>query len=308
MIFNIQKCSVHDGEGIRTTVFFKGCPLHCKWCSNPESQSYSKQIAEFPRKCIGCGMCVSVCPQAVRTCPGSAPVIDRTKCTGCMECAEMCFAEAKSIVGKDMDADEIFNEIRKDRYFYEHSGGGVTFSGGEALTQPELLTELAERCNKNRIHTTIETCGCGSFDRFKTALPFIDYMFFDIKCMDSERHRELTGAGNEEILSNLKAISRYDIPVTIRTPVIPGINDSEENIRATAEFIRDIPAVRGYELLPYHNFGVSKYASLGKEYELPEIEPPEDDHMLELTRIANNALAGSGKQCYFTVKNRKAFA
>ena len=308
MIFNIQKCSVHDGEGIRTIIFFKGCPLHCKWCANPESQSYKKQITEFPRKCIGCGMCKSVCDQnAIVECDGKL-MIDRERCNGCMKCAEFCFAESKTICGKDMEVEELFEEIRKDKFFYDHSGGGVTFSGGEALTQPELLTKLATKCRSNRINTTIETCGCGNFEKFSEALPFIDYMFFDLKHMDSEKHKELTGAGNEMILENLKAMQQFNIPCTIRTPVIPGINDSEQNIRATAEFIKDLPCVKEYELLPYHDFGVSKYAALGIDYELSDIETPSDEHMMDLTRIANSVLQLVGKTCFFTSKNKKTFA
>lgn len=308
MIFNIQKCSVHDGEGIRTIVFFKGCPLHCKWCANPESQAYVPQITEFPRKCIGCGMCKNVCEQNAIIEKDGKLVIDREKCNGCMKCAELCFAEAKTICGKDMEVEELFNEIKKDKFFYDHSGGGVTFSGGEALTQPELLTELAGKCKKNRINTAIETCGCGNFEKFKEALPYIDYMFFDLKCMDSARHKELTGAGNEVILHNLKAIQQYNIPCTIRTPIIPGLNDSEENIRATAEFISELPNVKEYELLPYHDFGVSKYASLGIDYELSEIETPGDEHMMDLTRIANSVLMPCGKSCFYTKKNEKTYA
>ena len=308
MIFNIQKCSVHDGEGIRTIIFFKGCPLHCKWCSNPESQKYTKQITEFTRKCIGCGMCRSVCDRDAIIEKDGMPVIDRERCNGCMKCAEMCFAEAKTICGKEMSADELFNEIRKDKFFYDHSGGGVTFSGGEALTQPELLTELARKCKKNRISTTIETCGCGDFEKFKEALPYIDYMFFDLKVMDSEKHKEVTGAGNEQILRNLEAIQQFNIPCTIRTPVIPGINDSEDNIRATAEYISSLPSVKEYELLPYHDFGVSKYAALGREYELRDVETPDDEHMRELTKIANDVLMPAGKICFFTMQNAKEYS
>ena len=184
-------------------------------------------------------------------------------------------------------------------------GGGVTFSGGEPLTQPDLLAEAAALCRKNRIHTVIETCGAGNYEEFKKALPYIDAMFFDLKHMDTNVHKELTGAGNEQILDNLIKITTHGILITIRTPVIPGFNDSEENIIAVAEFIKELPHVENYELLPYHNLGESKYKALGREYELLGVEPPAEEHLITLVKIANRILKPYGKHCFYTKKNRK---
>ena len=305
MIFNIQKCSIHDGVGLRTIVFFKGCPLHCPWCANPESQSYRTQIMEFPRKCIGCGACVKACKENAIHPQEDGLRIDRQRCTNCFACTDVCYAEAKTIVGEEKTADEIFTEVNKDRFFYEIRGGGVTFSGGEPLTQPELLYETAKKCKQNRLHTTIETCGYGKFADFEKVLDYIDDAFIDIKHMDSALHKELTGVGNEEILSNIKAIAAKGIPIIIRTPVIPGYNDTEENIRQTADFIKDIPNINEYELLPYHNLGESKYASLGIPYKLKEVKVPEDEKIQSLVRAANQILKPYGKQCFYMKKNKK---
>ena len=305
LIFNIQKCSIHDGTGLRTIVFFKGCPLRCQWCANPESQSYQMQIMEFPKKCIGCGECVKACKESAIHLQKDGLRIDRSVCTNCFACAEVCYAEAKQIVGEEKSADEIFTEVNKDRYFYEIKGGGVTFSGGEPLTQPELLYQTAKKCKANRLHTTMETCGYGRFEDFEKALDYIDDMFIDIKHMDSAVHKELTGVGNEIILSNVKAIAMKGIPIIIRTPVIPGLNDSEENITATADFIKDIPNISEYELLPYHNLGASKYASLGIPYTLEDVKAPSDEEMQDLVRAANRILKPYGKQCFYMKKNKK---
>lgn len=305
MIFNIQKCSIHDGNGLRTIVFFKGCPLRCEWCANPESQLYTQEIMERPIKCIHCGACLKTCPSSAISIDDKQFVIDRNKCIKCFKCTEICYAESKEIVGKEMTAEEIFKEVYKDRLYYQQYGGGVTFSGGEPLTQPELLTELAMKCKKYRINTTIETCGYGDFDQFKKALPYIDSMFFDIKHIDPVIHKELTGYDNKLILDNLKKISDYHIPITVRTPVVPGCNDSIECITAIASLIKDIPAVRDYELLPYHNLGSPKYTSLGREYQLEEIAAPSEEQIIQLVKLSNQILQPSGKQCYYTKKNKK---
>lgn len=305
MIFNIQKCSVHDGIGLRTLVFFKGCRLRCPWCANPESQLYTKEIMEVRRKCIGCGACVKVCPHAAIT-PGEEELtIDRSICDNCFKCTDVCYADSKQPVGKEMTTEELFKEINKDRMFYQQFGGGVTFSGGEPLTQPKELIAIAKKCKANRINVAIETCGFGNFEEFKEALHYIDEMFFDVKHIDPRIHRQLTGVGNEVILENLKQISTYGIPITIRTPVVPGYNDSEENIAGIATFIKDIPNIQGYELLPYHNLGESKYQSLGRDYELKDVKPPEDEDIIKLVKLANHILQSYGKPCFYTVKNRK---
>ena len=304
MIFNIQKCSIHDGAGLRTLVFFKGCPLRCLWCANPESQSYKAEIMEFPSKCIGCGFCRKECKVGAIKEDGR---IDRAACTGCFKCVDACYAESRKIAGEEYTVDELFKEIDKDRLFYETRGGGVTFSGGEPLTQPEYLAEIAARCKKSNISVNIESCGYGKYDEFKKALPYIDAMFMDIKQIDSGKHKEMTGFGNELILDNIKKISEFGVPITIRTPVVPGYTDSPDNIEGIAKFICDLPSVSEYELLPYHRLGESKYAALGRDYLLKGLEPPADQQMNDFVSAANRILKARNKKCFWTKDNNKMF-
>ena len=305
MIFNIQKCSIHDGNGLRTLVFLKGCPLHCLWCANPESQSYEKEIMEIPRKCIHCGACQKVCRQSAISLIDNEFIIDRNLCKKCLKCVDVCYAQSKELAGREMDVDEVFKEIYKDHLYYELYGGGVTFSGGEPLTHPQFLTEIAKKCKRYKINTAIETCGYGEYEKFKEALPYIDSIFFDLKHADSDIHHQLTGAGNETILYNLEAISKHQIPITVRTPIVPRFNDSVANITAIASLIRDIPNVREYELLPYHNLGSGKYVSLGRPYALSDVTPPEDEKIMQLVKLSNQILQPFGKQCFYTKKNKK---
>lgn len=305
MIFNIQKCSIHDGDGLRTLVFFKGCPLHCPWCANPESQSYEKEIMEFPRKCIGCGACVQICSQSAISVIDNRIKINRTLCRRCFRCTDICYAESKKVVGRDMDVDALYEEIIKDYSFYQQYGGGVTFSGGEPLTHSVYLTEILRKCKENGINTVVETCGYGNFELFKPALAYIDKLFIDIKIMDDSAHKSLTGVSNQVILENIKKISASGVPITIRTPVVPTCNDSAENICAIASWIKELPSVQDYELLPYHNLGLSKYAALGRPYSLNHIAPPDDQQMISLVKRSNQILQPFGKQCYYIKNNKK---
>ena len=303
MIFNIQKCSIHDGTGLRTLVFFKGCPLRCPWCANPESHAHGRDIVEYLSKCIGCGMCRKRCPVSAI---GEDGRIDRSRCLeGCTECTDICYAEARRNVGKTYTIDELYEEIKKDKVFYDIRGGGVTFSGGEPLLYGKYLEDISRKCWENRISVCVESCGCSKFENFAGALPYIDSMFMDIKLIDSKKHREVTGVGNELILENIWKISEYGIPLTIRTPVVPGYTDSPENISGISRFITGLPSVSEYELLVYHNLGESKYGALGRDYDLKGTKPPSDDEMLALTKLANSILQPHNKSCFYMKDNRK---
>lgn len=302
MIFNIQKCSIHDGNGIRTLVFFKGCPLRCPWCANPESQSYKPQIMESQVRCIGCGACKTVCPASAIS---EDYRIDRSLCTHCFKCTDHCYAESKRVVGKNYSVEELYSEIEKDRQFYSIYGGGVTFSGGEPLTHAKYLKEIARKCHNNGINVVVESCGYGEYEEFKDALPYINAMFMDIKHIDSKIHKTMTGMDNKLILDNIKRISEFGIPITIRTPIVPGYTNSEKNIKGISEFISTIPTVKEYELLKYHNFGEPKYNSLGKPYSLNGVVEPSDQEMNDLVRCANRILQEFKKQCYWIKNNEK---
>ena len=302
MIFNIQKCSIHDGNGLRTLVFFKGCPLRCPWCANPESQLYTPQIMESAIRCIGCGACMDVCPAGAI---GEGFLIDREECIGCFECVEHCYAESKRIAGKDYSIDELFGEIEKDRPFYAMYGGGVTFSGGEPLTHAKYLKKIAKKCHEEGINVVVESCGYGNYEEFKHALPYIDGMFMDIKIIDPEKHKQVTGKSNEIILKNIRRICGFGIPVTARTPVVPGYTDDLSNIEGIAALVAKTPGIKEYELLKYHNLGESKYRSLGKEYPLKKVKAPIDEEMNELVRRANRVMSKTDKVCFWTNNNRK---
>lgn len=305
MIFNVQKCSIHDGHGLRTLVFFKGCPLKCQWCSNPESQAYGPEVMESQGKCIGCMACIKACPRSAIALHSDGPRIDRELCVNCLKCADVCYAASKYPVGADYEIEELYRQIDRDRDFYRIKGGGVTFSGGEPLTHPQYLTEIAKVCHEREIDVAVESCGMGNYSEFKHALPHIGSMFLDIKHIDPERHKAITGAGNELILHNVKRIAESGVQITIRTPIIPGLNDSMENLVGIARFLQDIPEIREYELLAYHQLGANKYLALGRSYELEGLEPPSDGIMRELVKCVNQAFDGTGKTCFYTKDNSK---
>lgn len=284
-IFDIKKFSIHDGPGIRTTVFFKGCPLRCVWCHNPEGQEMSAEIMFFPDRCSVCGNCVSVCPnQAIvlkdagceitRVCP------ERKKCVACGACVKACPRGAREVAGRVVTSDELIREIMKDVVFYDSSGGGVTFSGGEPLLQPDFLLALLRECKEREIHTAVDTCGFVKWETLSSIIPYADLILYDLKCMDSDMHYELTGRGNEEILENLRRLSKANCNVIVRFPLIPGINDNDENITCMGEFVLSLrhggrlPRV---DILPYHKMGLDKYLRLGRAYSLPYVTQPKDE-------------------------------
>ena len=282
IIFDIQKFSVHDGPGIRTILFFKGCPLECKWCANPESQRFIPDLLFFPGKCIGCGQCISACAQHCITRNNERLEFNRQNCSLCLQCTEVCHSGARSVSGREMTTKEIIEEADKDMVFYKMSGGGITFSGGEAMCFPHAVAEIAAAYKERGISTALETCGHVLWENYEKVLPLIDVLLFDLKVMDSHRHLEYVGCFNDQIVDNLKRACKM-ADTTVRIPIIPSINDSHEDIKAFGTFLETIrDDLKGVSLLPYHDFGVGKYAALGREYSLHHIKAPMDHHMEQM--------------------------
>lgn len=297
IIFNIQRFTIHDGPGIRTEVFFKGCPLKCKWCSNPESISANTEIGVYAGRCIGtdkCGLCLTSCPEnhkALIVEDKTVTAIDRQKCKACGKCADACPANALVIWGRKMTVAEIMDLILKDMDYYQKSGGGVTLSGGEVLLQWRFAQELLQACRKHGIHTCVESSLHIKPEILDEILPNTDLVITDIKHMNSAQHLKNSAVGNELILENIKRVVQSNSPLIIRIPVIPGHNNSEDNIRATAEFISKQlnNRVLQVQLLPYRQLGTEKYASLGINYPMsdnPAVERSEwEKNIKELVEI-----------------------
>lgn len=263
-IFNIQPYSIHDGPGIRTTIFFKGCPLHCLWCQNPESQSREPQLLYYRDLCTGCGRCISACDIAAIGLEGSKVATDRSLCDNCGNCVSVCPAKAREISGQSIEAREAADKACADKIFFVDSGGGVTLSGGEVLSQPEFAVEILKRCKENGIHTAIETSGFTKFEQLAAVLEYSDLVLYDFKHMDPEAHKRLTGVDNRLILENAKRIvHELHKPLIGRIPLIPGLNDDLENITSTARFIaEELGRETKVHLLPYNPLGESKNSSL----------------------------------------------
>lgn len=279
LVYNIQKFCVHDGPGIRTTVFFKGCPLHCDWCHNPESQGYGPETLFDPDKCTGCGRCAEKCPSRAVTVREGKAKLDAGRCTLCGECVDFCPAGAREIAGQEYAADALLAEIVKDRPFYEQSGGGVTFSGGEATAQIDCLEQLARRCREQGIAVALDTCGYAPFASFERLLPYVDVFLYDIKLMDSAAHKAHTGKDNALILENLARLAAAGANVNLRLPLIAGVNADPEHVGAVIGHIAGMN-ISQVNLLPYHDIGRGKYKKLGRACRGREMSRP-DQELLE---------------------------
>ena len=287
MVFDIQRYSIHDGPGIRTTIFLKGCALRCKWCSNPESQNPYPEIFVRNVRCNRCGKCLDVCPLGTITLDKGGIHIDRAKCNLCMKCVDVCHPGAISRVGENKDVEEVIQEASKDELFYRNSGGGVTISGGEPLYQEEFTLNLLKECKAKGLHTAIDTCGYGKWEALDKILEYTDLVLFDIKHLDPEMHRKGTGVQNKLILKNLERIAKRGKRIWIRIPVIPGYNSQESCIRNEAELAATIAAEK-VSLLGYHEWGRSKYEALGVDYPLKDVEPMTEDQLEDLKGIVES--------------------
>ncbi len=277
-IINIQKYCVHDGPGIRTTVFFKGCPLSCWWCHNPESQNPKDEIMFFQERCTGCGVCAKRCPQNAIEIKNNISIVDLSKCTLCGKCTDFCPNNAKEYVGKKITVDELMNEIVKDQVFYDESNGGVTFSGGEPLLHADFLEEVLKRCRIRGIHTAIETSGFATWEKLEKVAKNIDLFLYDLKQINNEKHKKFMGVENVIILDNLKKLSDMGANIIIRMPLISGVNDDDEHIDGVIKFLSNIKVIQ-VNLLPYHKMGMDKYRRLDREYKLTGMEKPSDEWM-----------------------------
>lgn len=281
LITDIQKYSIHNGAGIRTTVFFKGCPLSCIWCHNPETQSFSEQLLFDRGKCTGCGSCVPACPSKAIRLTGKLAATDESKCAHCGVCLDYCLQNIREIAGKHYTIKALMEEIEKDKVFYEQSGGGVTFSGGEVFAQDmDYMEELLSKLHGKGYRIDLDTSGYAPFHQIKRLLPYVDTFLYDVKIMDTDLHKRYTGVDNHLILENLKKLSEEQAAIWIRIPVIGGVNNTTAHMEAIAKFIKaEKISIRQIHLLPYHNTGSGKYKRLNREYKGEDYYPPTNNEL-----------------------------
>ncbi|MHB1153130.1 MAG: glycyl-radical enzyme activating protein [Eubacteriales bacterium] len=285
MIFNIQRFSIHDGPGIRTTVFFSGCNLWCLWCHNPESQEMKPRLEYFANSCTLCGKCAEVCPAGAITVKNAELDFNKELCGGCFTCVDYCVSEARRVSGKPMTAAEVFDIVLRDKPYYDKSGGGVTFSGGEPLLQPDFLLELLTMSHNAGIHTAVESALCAGEDIIKNIAPFVGLFMCDIKAMNDNIHKKYTGVSNKKILSNIKLLSQLSADVLIRVPVIKTVNADIGNMRLMADFLINQTKIRRVELLKFHMLAAHKYHALGINDTLTGFDNINEDETNELREI-----------------------
>jgi pyruvate formate lyase activating enzyme len=288
LVISITRMTVHNGPGIRTLILFKGCPLRCVWCSTPESWNESPEIAFYTDRCILCGDCIPVCPRTAITAGDKAVIINRELCNNCSQCVTVCNTEALRLLGQKYTIEELVQEVKKDKVVFKHSGGGVTVSGGEPLLDPEFALELFRSFKQNGINVGVDTCGYVPRKNVEVVLPYVDFFLWDIKHMDDDKHKEFTGVSNRLILDNLRFVSDNSIPVYIRLPIIPGYNDSEENLRAVCEFAKDLSSLVEINLLPLHHLGKARYVALGLEYPIEGIPLIQDEVLQEIKKLVES--------------------
>ena len=282
--FDLQRYAIHDGPGIRTTVFLKGCPLFCSWCHNPEGRRPEPEIHLFTERCIRCGSCLEVCPIRTATAPVSLPMADRPGCTHCGCCADACLSDARRLVGRTTTVHELLDEIERDRPFYEESGGGVTFSGGEPLLQIAFLLECLRACRRRRIHTAVDTCGYTSREQILDVAGQTDLFLYDLKILDEHRHYNETGVPLAPILENLRALDGAGAEILVRVPILPGINDDADNIDAIGALLSSLVRTRCVHLLPYHPMASGKYQRMGVASPPARLPRPSAEQIGEIAR------------------------
>lgn len=284
VVFDIKRFSVHDGPGIRTTVFLKGCPLTCWWCHNPEGQGRRPELVLRPERCIGCRACLDVCERDAIVVRDDVIVTVRERCEMCGACADVCYPAAREMVGSRMSVSEVVAEVERDRAFYEESGGGVTLSGGEPLSQPVFLRELLAALEAAGLHAALDTCGYAPWATLDEVREDVDLFLYDVKLMDAARHRQFTGVSNVTILDNLRKLCHHGHRVIVRIPVIPGINDDWENLEAIGTLAAALPSVERVDLLSYHRIGRHKYRQLGRECRMPDVYQPPPEVLFQVAR------------------------
>jgi len=287
-VLDVKRLSVHDGPGIRTTIFLKGCPLNCRWCHNPESVSPEPEIGLLKAKCRGCGKCAEVCPEGAHEFRDGVHLFHRERCTACGRCVEACLPGALEYYGRELSAVQAAAAVREDRTFYDASGGGCTVSGGEPLCQAEFCAEVFTLLRREGIHCAVDTSGAVPWASFEVVLPHTDLFLYDVKHTDDARHREHTGSPARGLLANLRRLSECGVPVEVRVPVIPGFNADEDSMAAIGEALRGLPNVLGTRLLPYH-LARSKYETVGRPDTMPDVVPPDAAVLARLAAVLDRA-------------------